>query len=142
MLNNSISFGALYPTQNILELASRRKIRWGIYGDSYNTNIQTLGSFTNNKVDLNGSNVDFIHNLFDDVARKVQKQLPQLDPYIKRIEKICLDFQTTGKKYEDLYFLELDKIMKSAEKELGKMIDVNTDDLAKYILKSAKSLNQ
>ena len=142
MINNSISFGTLYPTQDILELATGRKIRWDINGDSCDKNIQTLKSFTNNNVDLNKSNRNFIYNLFDYAAKNLQKQLPQLDPYIKKIEKICFDFQVTDKKYEYKYFDELDKIMSSAENELGQMIDVNTDEIAEYISKSGKSFNQ
>ncbi len=138
---NQVSFGMKMPTNNVLELASNMCIKKG----HFESNIKAIDKMGVCK-DIHERGPVGCAIAFDTVAEELNKQLPQLEPYVKKIQATIRKFNAKpdflkspwGKKG---YAKGVSKIITDAEKKLGKELDVSTKDIEKALNSPSRLLN-
>ena len=120
-VQSNVYFGKKYSTRQILTFTSGIGI--------FNNNVKFVNRLANNKVDIINTSVTGCGMAFDYVVDKLKEQLPQLQSHIDRILRVPY------KKGTQLYKKNLKTIMDAAVSELGKNIDVSTEEIETYLIR-------
>lgn len=121
---SSISFGMQVPTKNVIGLAANRSLWKGQFDD----NIKVIHELIGHKTDLYDRGCMGCALTFDSVSRVINKQFPQLASVIEELNGLKKLVTEEGNVTPE-YNKELNKILKKADKQFGKKLDVSTADI-------------
>ncbi len=127
---NNISFGMKIPTRKVIDLAINKPL----YQKQFDSNIEVINQLTSNSANFDEMEFMGCAYIFDLVSEVINKQFPQLRPFIKKINLASKELGEKGRKLpKTTYDKEIEDIMVDAEKKLGKALDVSTADVKKAV---------